>query len=69
MMKDIGYIDMSSAANPVFDYKGHFTVKLGSNENLEYKLGLLVSAVEKLKENEYGVIDLSIDHQAHFSPN
>ena len=69
MMEDIGYIDMSSAANPVFDYKGHFTVKLGANENLEYKLGLLVSAVEKLKENEYGVIDLSIDHQAHFSPN
>ena len=44
-------------------------MKLGANENLEYKLGLLVSAVEKLKENEYGVIDLSIDHQAHFSPN
>lgn len=69
MMSDISYIDLTSSANPVLDYKGHFTVKLGANENLEYKLGLLVSAVEKLKENEYGVIDLSIDHQAHFSPN
>ena len=34
----------------------------------------LLSAAEnrvrdREKENEYGVIDLSIDHQAHFSPN
>lgn len=69
MMEDISYIDISETVNPTFDYKGRFTVKLGADENVEYKFGLLASAVEKLKEDEYGVIDLSIDRQAHFSPN
>lgn len=69
MMKDISSIDISSVANPSFDYMSRFTVKLGANENVDYKFGLLASAVEKLDSSEYGVIDLSIDRQAHFSPN
>ena len=69
MMQDISYIDMSSVASPSFDYMSRFTVKLGANENVDYKFGLLASAVEKLDSGSYGVIDLSIDRQAHFSPN
>lgn len=62
-------IDMSTVANPSFDYLGRFTVKLGSDENMEYKFGMLLSAVQELKEGDTGTIDLSIDKQAHFSPN
>jgi hypothetical protein len=62
-------IDMSTVANPSFDYLGRFTVKLGSDENIEYKFGMLLSAVSQLKDGDYGTIDLSIDKQAHFSPN
>jgi cell division protein FtsQ len=67
-----GYItelDMSTISNPSFDYMGRFTVKLGSDENIGYKFGMLQSAVDGLKESDSGTIDLSIDKQAHFSPN
>jgi len=69
MMADITYIDMDNVTNPSFDYLGRFTVKLGTNENIEYKFGLLTSAVEKLEQGDYGTIDLSVDNQAHYSPN
>ena len=62
-------IDMSTISNPSFDYLGRFTVKLGSDENIDYKFGLMLSAVEQLQAGDYGTIDLSIDKQAHFSPN
>lgn len=61
-------IDMSDAANPAFTYDGRFTVRLGSDENVEYKFGMLLSAVSQLTEQETGTIDLSIDKRAHFSP-
>jgi len=69
MQDKVTYIDMSTIANPSFDFMGRFTVKLGSDENTAYKFGLLVSAVQQLKDGDYGTIDLSIDKQAHFSPN
>lgn len=62
-------IDMSDAANPAFTYDGRFTVRLGSNENVEYKFGMLESAVAQLTEQDTGTIDLSIDKRAHFSPS
>jgi cell division protein FtsQ len=69
MADKVTYIDMSTISNPSFDYMGRFTVKLGSDENTEYKFGLLESAVKELEDGDYGTIDLSIDKQAHFSPN
>jgi hypothetical protein len=69
MQDKVTGIDMSTISNPSFDYMGRFTVKLGSDENIEYKFGLLQSAVQQLKDGDYGTIDLSIDKQAHFSPN
>ena len=69
MQEYITGIDMSTISNPSFDYLGRFTVKLGSDENVEYKFGLLASAVSQLQGGDNGTIDLSIDKQAHFSPN
>ena len=68
MEGDVTYIDVSTSANPSFDYLQRFTVKLGSMENTEYKFGILLSAVSQLTAGDTGTIDLSIDKRAHFSP-
>ena len=40
MTGDIAEIDMSNLANPSFDYLGRFVVKMGKNENIDYKFEL-----------------------------
>lgn len=67
MRSDITHIDMSNIANPSFDYVGRFTVKLGSNENIEYKFQCLLSAVSALSSGDRGTLDLSIDKRAHLT--
>lgn len=69
MQTYITQINIETISNPTFDYLGRFTVKLGSDENTEYKFGLLQTAVASLEAGDYGTIDLSIDKQAHFSAN
>ena len=64
---DVTYIDISGISSPVFDYLGRFRVKLGSNENIEYKFQCLLSAVEALNEGDHGTLDLSIDKRAHLT--
>jgi len=67
LREKITYLDISGISNPYFDYLGRFTVKLGNNENLEYKFQCLLSAVAALNEGDRGVLDLSIDKRAHFT--
>ena len=68
MASKVTVIDLSDASNPGFTYDGRFTVRLGANENVEYKFGMLQSAVSQLTASDAGTIDLSIDKRAHFSP-
>ena len=69
LQENITSINMATITNPSFDYLGKYTVKLGSDENTEYKFGLLEAAVTQLGDGYTGTFDLSIDKQAHFSPN
>ena len=64
---DITYIDMSNISNPSFDYLERFTVRLGRNENVESKLGSLLSSVEQLEPDAKGTIDLSGGAEIHFN--
>ena len=61
-------IDVANISNIRFDYGGRFTVELGSGENIDYKLQLLETVISKLNENDKGVINLSVDKEAHFTP-
>ena len=61
MASKVTVIDLSDASNPGFAYDGRFTVRLGANENVEYKFGMLQSAVAQLTDSDAGTIDLSID--------
>ena len=68
--QDVQDIDLSDATNPAFTYLERFTVRIGANENIGYKLGMLMSAVDQLSDYETGTIDLSVDDKrAYFSPN
>ena len=67
LRNDITWIDVSNVSSPSFDYLGRFTVKLGTNENVEYKFQCLLSAVRALEEGDRGTLDLSIDRQAHLT--
>ena len=61
-------IDFSDIKNVEFDYDNKYTVKLGSNREVEYKFGMFVSVDSQLLEGDAGVIDISDGVTAHFSP-
>ncbi len=65
---DVSSIDLSSAANAELQYLDRFKVKLGADENLDYKLKMLLSVVAKLETEDKGTIDLSQGQKAQFSP-
>ena len=62
----ISEIDMSDPSNPVIRFDGRFDVKLGEKGDTIRKFGLFLSASEQLASGDMGVIDLSIDENAHF---
>lgn len=59
MGPDVDQMDMSNAANPTFQYLGRFTVRMGPNNNTDYKLRMLLSAIPQLGADEMGTINLS----------
>lgn len=67
LRSDVTAIDMSNVSNPSFDYLGRFTVKLGalgSDENLDYKFQLLLSAVEQMQEGDRGTLSIDAERSA-----
>ena len=60
MCGDVTVVDMENVSNPAFRYLDRFTVRMGSNDNTDYKLRMLISAVStQLDSDESGTIDLS----------
>lgn len=69
LQADISGLDVQNPVNAEIDYLGgRFRVKLGGRDNLDYKLELLGEVVKKLEPEDRGVIDLSQDKRAQFSP-
>ena len=60
---------MSNPANPTFQYLGRFTVRMGSNDDTDYKLRMLLSGVPQLGETEIGTINLSDGVTVRFTPS
>lgn len=67
MQGDIEWIDMSDISNPSFYYLGRFTVRLGYDEELDYKFLKLLAAVNELAAGDRGTLDLSIDKRVHLT--
>jgi cell division protein FtsQ len=68
LIDDIYEIDVTNISNMTLNYQGKFTVKMGTNENLEYKFRMLISSVEQLTSYDGGTLDLTAGNEAHFKP-
>jgi hypothetical protein len=68
MVGDVSELDMQNAANPTFRYLDRFTVKMGANDNTEYKLRMLLSAMGQIDSDMMGTVDLSEGTTVHVSP-
>lgn len=69
MTGDVKNLDLGNPANPTFRYLDRFTVKMGPNENVDYKLRMLLSAVEQMESDITGTVDLSEGTAVHVSPD
>ena len=69
MTGDVEDLDMQNPANPSFRYLDRFTVKMGPNDNTDYKLRMLLSAVAQMESDITGAVDLSEGTAVHVSPD
>jgi hypothetical protein len=61
-------IDLSNMGDAVFRYQNRFTVKMGRNENVGYKLELLLSAVGQLAPGDSRYDRLDGGQKSGFQP-
>lgn len=68
MLPSVTALDISNAADLRFQYEGRFSIRLGGQDNLSYKLDFLRSIAADLAGGETGTIDLSKDQEGHYIP-
>lgn len=65
----INSIDISDVDNPSIDFDNRYTIRLGENDNTEYKFGKFIAAMEQLSANDAGTLDVSEGNTVEFNPN
>ena len=67
----VAKIDMTSVTDIKLEYPQLLTVRLGNDQRLDYKLGYLAAAVEKLEGSLSGELDLTLEYteDAVFTPS
>jgi len=67
----VAKIDMTSVTDIKLEYPELLTVRLGDDQRLDYKLGYLAAAVEKLEGSLSGELDLTLEYSedAVFTPS
>ena len=68
LYREVGRVDFSNPRRVSFTYGDKYTVVLGDSGNIEYKFGMLVSAMSQLLEGDVGIINVSDGNTARFSP-
>ena len=68
LYRQVGRVDFSNPRRVSFTYGDKYTVVLGDSANIEYKFGMLVSAMSQLLEGDVGIINVSDGNTARFSP-
>lgn len=69
MLAQVQTIDLSDAARITMGYMGRFQVQFLWDADFDYKLDYLAAVVDKLEDNEKGVIDMTQDGKASFIPS
>ena len=67
---EISIIDMTVITDLRLEYPQLLTVRLGDDQQMEYKISYLAAALEKLEGNQSGELDLSLEYteKAVFTP-
>ena len=65
---DVGRVDFSNPSQVEFTLRGKYTVRIGNDYNVEYKFGMLMSALSQLLDGDVGIINVSDGNTARFSP-
>ena len=65
----INQLTFKSKNNLTFIYADKYTVLFGDAAKVEYKFGMLLSAVSQLLEGDIGTIDVSSANYAYFTPD
>ena len=68
LYRRVGRVDFSNPSQVEFTLDDKYTVRLGGDSNVEYKFGMLISALSQLLEGDVGIINVSDGNTAHFSP-
>ena len=68
LTSSIKSIDFSNRNSVRFDYTDKYSIIIGDAARVEYKFGMFLSAVEQLKEGDFGEIDVSTAMTAVFTP-
>jgi len=68
LYRRVGRVDFSNPKQVEFTLDDKYTVRLGSDSDVEYKFGMLISALSQLLEGDVGIINVSDGNTAHFSP-
>ena len=69
-VKQIDSVDLSTSYDILLRYGSQYEIRLGTTEELEYKLQYLGAVLEELGKDKSGTIDLTFteDKDAHFLP-
>ena len=68
LYNEVGRVDFSDPRHVEFTYQDKYTVRIGDSSRVEYKFGMLVSALSQLLDGDVGIINVEDGNTARFSP-
>ena len=68
LYRRVGRVDFTNPNQVEFTLDDKYTVRLGNDSSVEYKFGMLISAISQLLDGDVGIINVSDGNTAHFSP-
>lgn len=69
LIGSVSELDMQNPSNARLRYAERFTVKLGTNSDLDYKLRMMLAAAAQLDPTETALLDLSDGSTVYVSPD
>ena len=64
----VGRVDFTDPEQVEFTLGDKYIVRIGNSSAIDYKFGMLISALSQLLEGDVGIINVSDGNTAHFSP-
>lgn len=69
LVGSVSEMDLQNPSNAQIKYTDRYTVKLGSNTDIDYKLRMMLAAVKQLDPTETSLLDISDGSTVYVSPD